>query len=79
MMDDLLKLRMLLPHWIEHNQEHAAEFVRWAELATASGHGEATELIRAAAREMQQVNHSLQTALDKLGGPAPMETHGHEH
>ncbi len=24
--DDLAKLHILLPHWIEHNQDHAASF-----------------------------------------------------
>jgi hypothetical protein len=32
---DLEKLRVLLPHWIEHNAEHAAEFRQWAERAGA--------------------------------------------
>jgi hypothetical protein len=30
------KLRVLLPHWIEHNAEHAAEFRQWAEWAVES-------------------------------------------
>jgi len=25
-MDEVEKLRVLLPHWIEHNSEHAEEF-----------------------------------------------------
>jgi hypothetical protein len=25
------KLRVLIPHWIEHNEEHAKEFRRWAD------------------------------------------------
>jgi len=31
------KLRILLPHWIEHDMEHAAEFRRWAEVAGEAG------------------------------------------
>ena len=27
---DIDKLRMLIPHWIEHNEGHAAEFRKWA-------------------------------------------------
>ena len=34
MPSDVEKLRILLPHWIEHNQEHAAEFRSWADRAT---------------------------------------------
>jgi hypothetical protein len=61
-MTDQDKLRALLPHWIEHNAEHAAEFRRWAELA-----GEATGDIRAAAAQMEAANESLAAALKKLG------------
>ena len=31
-MNEVEKLRVLIPHWIEHNEEHANEFRRWAEL-----------------------------------------------
>jgi len=37
MPDDLAKLRILLPHWIEHNEEHAASFQRWAARARELG------------------------------------------
>ena len=30
-MDETEKLRVLLPHWIEHNGEHAQEFRDYAE------------------------------------------------
>jgi len=29
-MNDPDKLRVLLPHWIEHTDEHAGEFRGWA-------------------------------------------------
>jgi hypothetical protein len=29
-MDEIEKLRVLLPHWIEHNGEHAGEFREYA-------------------------------------------------
>jgi hypothetical protein len=32
-MNETDKLRVLIPHWIEHNSEHADEFRRWAEQA----------------------------------------------
>ena len=62
-MNEEEKLRVLIPHWIEHNQEHAAEFLRWVEQA-----GEAAPEILAAADEMIRVNDSLTAALEKLGG-----------
>ena len=60
---DLEKLRVLLPHWIEHNTEHAAEFRQWAERA-----GKAGADIRAAAEALEQANQALKTAQEKLGG-----------
>ena len=66
------KLRALLPHWIEHNAEHAADFSLWAGRA-----GEAGTDIEAAAAQMEAVNDALAAALAKLGGP--LEDHDHHH
>jgi len=65
------KLRLLLPHWIEHNQEHAEEFRRWAEKS-----GPARADILAAADDLEAVNQILTRALEKLGGPVE---HHHLH
>jgi hypothetical protein len=67
---DLEKLRALLPHWIEHNAEHAAEFRTWAEKARAAGQGAVAEEIETAAKELGWVNEALSAALQKLSGPA---------
>jgi hypothetical protein len=64
------KLRLLLPHWIEHNAEHAAEFRTWAEKARAAGQEGAADEIDTAAKELGWVNEALSAALGKLGGPA---------
>jgi hypothetical protein len=64
------KLRALLPHWIEHNAEHATEFRTWAERARAAGQDEAAADIDTATQELGRVNEALSAALDKLGGPA---------
>ena len=64
------KLRVLLPHWIEHNAEHAAEFRYWAEQARAAGQAEVADEIDTAAKELGWVNEALGEALDKLGGLA---------
>jgi rubrerythrin len=69
-MTDRDKLRALLPHWIEHNAEHAAEFRNWAEKARAAGQEEVAEEIDTAAKELGWVNEALSAALHKLGGPA---------
>ncbi len=66
------KLRAMLPHWIEHNVEHAAQFRLWAELAA-----EAEADIEVAAARMESANEALAAALEKLGGS--MADHGHPH
>lgn len=78
-MNELDKLRALLPHWIEHNQEHAADYVRWAEMAEGAGHDSAGGRIRTAINLVTQANDALQEALDALGGPISVEGHGHAH
>ena len=60
-MTDLDKLLALLPHWIEHNADHASEFRRWGELA-----GEAASDIEMAAARMDSANEALAEALKKL-------------
>jgi hypothetical protein len=60
------KLRLLLPHWIEHNDEHAADFRNWAEKARAAGQKEVAEEIDTAAKELGWVNEALEAALEKL-------------
>lgn len=64
------KLRALLPHWIEHNDEHAAEFRAWAERARAAGRLEVADEIETAAKELNWVNESLHAAMEKLGQQA---------
>jgi hypothetical protein len=70
-MKEMDKLRILIPHWIEHNEDHANEFRKWANQA-----GEAAADILTAADQMVQVNKILEAALVKMGGP--LEYH-HEH
>ncbi len=69
-MEETEKLRVLLPHWIEHNGEHAREFREWAERA-----GEARNALWDAARLLEEANARLQEALEQLGGPL---AHRHE-
>jgi hypothetical protein len=74
-MDDRDKLRVLIPHWIEHNEEHAAEFERWAGAVES-----ASSEIRAAAEAIKHANDALTTALEKLGGPlGGGAAHKHQH
>ena len=70
-MNEIEKLRMLIPHWIEHNEEHAEEYRRWSEEAT-----EASADLLVAVEALKSVNQSLGIALEKLGGET---SHPHSH
>jgi hypothetical protein len=64
-MNDVDKLRLLLPHWIEHNAEHAAQYAEWAGRVPIG-----SEHIHQAIRHVEAANRALQAALDSLGEPA---------
>lgn len=60
-MNEQQKLGVLLPHWIEHNEEHAAEFRDWAARAGPARAG----LLQAAAA-LEEANRGLRQALAAL-------------
>ncbi len=67
-MTDIEKLRALLPHWIEHNTEHANEFHVWIKRIQAADQAHVADHLQAAAEKLDQVNRELQTALGHLEG-----------
>jgi len=73
------KLRILLPHWIEHNNNHEAEFKKWVDLARAEGQGGLAELLAKAVASMAETDGILQKALAEIGGPGEPHPHGHHH
>jgi hypothetical protein len=78
-MTEIEKLRVILPHWIEHNSSHEAEFVKWANIAVTVGNHEVADLIKQAVDRMREVDYFLYQALTKVGGQ-PDEGHaGHDH
>jgi hypothetical protein len=64
--DDLAKLRILLPHWIEHNDEHAESFRKWAGRARELGLEAVAEQIEEAVGRMKGCNEALSAALKAL-------------
>ncbi len=64
-MTEQQKLVVLLPHWIEHNEEHAAEFRDWAARA-----GPAQEGLLQAAAALEEANRALRQALAALSDRA---------
>lgn len=73
------KLRVLLPHWIEHNQGHVAEFRKWSATARSEGCQEPANLIDRAAEIMEEADRLLAEALHQVGGPGHGGHHHHHH
>ncbi len=74
------KLRVLLPHWIEHNNNHIAEFRKWEGEARKESGEEVSLLLDNAISDMEKAGKSLSEALEKVGGPLESsEEHHHHH
>lgn len=69
------KLQILLPHWIEHNQKHAAEYETWAAAVQAEGAENLAAWLRQSAAHMAATDELLKQAVAKVGAPA--EPHHH--
>jgi hypothetical protein len=78
-MKQVEKLRVLLPHWIEHNLGHGEECRKWANLAREEGQEKIAEYIDNAVAAMQEVNKLLESALKEAGGPAQGDAGEHHH
>jgi hypothetical protein len=60
------KIERLLNHWMEHNGEHASEFMAWAEKSRKFGRGGVSEGIVRAAGQLEKANEFLRAALKAL-------------
>jgi hypothetical protein len=67
---DLEKLQMLLSHWLQHNESHGSEYLKWAEVARQEGHTETAEFIEQAVDLLNKADKSLGKALESVGGPS---------
>lgn len=77
-MNDLEKLRVLLPHWIEHNVGHSKEFANWSDTLHSGGESEIAELLKQAEGFLQNADLVLKEALVRAGGEMSGEG-GHHH
>jgi hypothetical protein len=77
-LSELEKLRVLIPHWLEHSHSHQHEFEKWLEVVKDAGQGEAAEAIEKALQQMAGADKYLREALDALGGEVAGH-HGHHH
>lgn len=78
-MKEVEKLRVLLPHWIEHNSGHEAECLKWVDIANKEGQESVAKHIAAAVEMMKEVNTLLEKALHEAGGPSAENHHHHHH
>jgi flagellar biosynthesis/type III secretory pathway protein FliH len=67
MSEPRLRLRKLIEHWAEHNDEHRARFRESAEEAKRLGLTEAAEKLRQASEEAAKVSDRLRETLKALG------------
>lgn len=65
-MDDLSKLRHLLEHWKEHNDEHAETYRQWAEKAAALGNKELSDVLGKLYHEAKKLNGLFEEAKKAL-------------
>ena len=72
------KLRVLLPHWLEHNDAHISEFKKWQDIARQETSAEAAGLLNEAIKGMETTGEALSQALELIGG-AKKGGHQHDH
>jgi len=69
-MNDLPKLQLLLPHWIDHQTEHTDELRRWAERIRSAGREDVADKLLAVADSLQQAGDQLVSLLNQIGAKA---------
>ncbi len=81
-MNIIEKLRVMLPHWIEHNRGHAEEFSQWADQLDET-EGELAGQLHRAVHSLEEAQRALVEALAMTGGAkSEKEADGgsdHEH
>ncbi len=71
------KLRILLPHWLEHNRSHQNEFQQWMDTARDEELATTVASIKKAMESMRETDKALEEALAALGGPLEKDHHHH--
>jgi len=78
-MDELLKLKTLLVHWSEHNDEHAESYCMWADKISALGHDELSAHMLALCEDAKKLREHFEKALKAIpdGHEEPHHHDGH--
>ena len=67
MSDENLRLRKLIEHWAEHNDEHMTRFREASAEASEKGLGSVAENLNTAAEKAAEVSKLLRKALEAFG------------
>lgn len=62
-MNDLAKLKKLLHHWMEHNDEHAETYKEWAERVASPDNKELSDNLLKLYMETKKLNGLFQETL----------------
>ena len=63
---DFKKLKILLSHWVDHNEDHAKDFSEWSQKAIAMGKEETGKAIGEAVECIKKANEFLAIAKEKI-------------
>jgi hypothetical protein len=63
-MDDLKKLKHLIEHWVEHNDEHSQAYLEWAGRADDMGKTELSDVLRQIAFETRKMRELFTRAME---------------
>lgn len=66
-MNEKVRLKKLLVHWLEHNNEHAAAYRAWAQKMAEEGDKELSRLLMKQGDEVSKLNAILDEAITKTG------------
>ena len=60
------RLKIILAHWVEHNEDHSREFREWAEKARQMGEEDVADEILQAVGNMDKVTEIFNKTLKRL-------------
>ncbi len=66
-MNEIEKLKMMIPHWIEHNKSHSEEFTKWADIIKNTGDKSTAKLLGKAIAGLADADRALTKIMEKLG------------
>ncbi len=78
-MDTVEKMRVLLPHWLEHNRQHMEEFRKWEAMLRNEGETELAQRMAEIINLAQTTDDVLEKALEEAGGPLEGGGQHHHH